>query len=353
MTIQDLKDQNLIILECISGSRAYGLDTPQSDTDIRGVFILPQEQIYGLGSIEQIADKKNDIVYYELGRFIHLLVKNNPNILELLATPEDKILVKHPVFDRLSPEIFLSKQCRNTFGGYALAQINKAQGLNKKIVNPVGERRKSILEFCYIQHGQGALPLMKWLDLRGYRQEDCGLVNIPHFKDTYALFHSTDAAVKYRGIARKDESTKVVLSSVPKEEQPVATMHFNEDGYVKYCKDYRDYWEWVEKRSDARYATNIEHGKNYDSKNLMHTFRLLDMAEEILAEGKIIVRRPNREELLSIRRGEHDYKDLIARAEAKMEDVELAWENSTLQEKANREEANRILVEMRRAFYGD
>jgi len=48
MKIQDLKDQNLIILECISGSKAYGLDTPQSDTDIRGVFILPQEDIYGL-----------------------------------------------------------------------------------------------------------------------------------------------------------------------------------------------------------------------------------------------------------------------------------------------------------------
>ncbi len=351
MTIKDLKDQNLIILECISGSKAYGLDTPQSDTDIRGVFILPQERIYGLDYVEQVGDKKNDIVYYELGRFIQLLVKNNPNILELLATPEDKILTKHPIIDHLSPEIFLSKQCKNTFGGYAFTQINKARGLNKKIVNPMGERRKSILEFCYVQHGQGAMPLIKWLGAHDYRQEDCGLVNIPHFKDTYALFHSTDPAVKYRGIARKDASTKVVLSSVPKEAQPVATMHFNEDGYVKYCKDYRDYWDWVEKRNDARYTTNIEHGKNYDSKNMMHTFRLLDMAEEILTNGKIIVRRPNRDELLSIRRGEHEYDDLIARAEAKMKQVELASENSPLPEKPDRERANQILIEMRRIFY--
>ncbi len=41
---------------------------------------------------------------------------------------------------------------------------------------------------------------------------------------------------------------------------------------------------WVEHRNKARYNTNIEHGKNYDSKNLMHTFRLLDMAEEIARE---------------------------------------------------------------------
>lgn len=38
MTIEDLKKNDLIILECISGSRAYGLETPTSDTDIKGVF---------------------------------------------------------------------------------------------------------------------------------------------------------------------------------------------------------------------------------------------------------------------------------------------------------------------------
>jgi len=353
MTVQDLKDNDLIIFECISGSKAYNLDTPQSDTDIRGVFMLPQEAVYGLGYVEQVADKKNDIVYYELGRFIHLLVKNNPNILEMLATPKDKVLVKHPAFEEITPDIFLSKKCRDTFGGYAFTQVRKARGLNKKIVNPVGERRKSILEFCYVQHGQGSLPLLKWLEKKGYCQEDCGLVNIPHFKDTYALFHSTNEAVKYRGIAKKDTSTKVVLSSVPKEEQPVGTMHFNEDGYVKYCKDYRDYWDWVKKRNNARYTMNIEHGKNYDSKNMMHTFRLLDMAIEILEQGKIIVERPNREELMSIRRGEHDYDDLIDRAEAKMKEVEVAWENSSLQDKPDREAANRLLIDIRRAYYGE
>ncbi len=351
MTVQDLKDNNLIIFECISGSKAYGLDTPESDTDLRGVFMLPQEGVYGLNYVEQVADKKNDIVYYELRRFIHLLVKNNPNIIEMLGTPDDKILIKHPVFERITPDIFLSKQCKDTFGGYAFTQVRKARGLNKKIVNPVGERRKSILEFCYVQHGQGSLPLLKWLEKQGFRQEDCGLVNIPHFKDTYAIFHSTKADVVYRGIAKKDSSTKVVLSSVPKEEQPVATMHFNEDGYVKYCKDYREYWDWVAKRNDARYTMNIKHGKNYDSKNLMHTFRLLDMAVEILTEGKIIVKRPNREELMSIRRGEHDYDDLINRAEAKMKAVEEAHEHSTLQDKPDRKAANQLLIDMRREYY--
>lgn len=54
MTISDLKSGELIILECISGSRAYGLDTPSSDTDIKGVFLLPKEDFYGLNYVPQV-----------------------------------------------------------------------------------------------------------------------------------------------------------------------------------------------------------------------------------------------------------------------------------------------------------
>ncbi|MEM8892659.1 MAG: nucleotidyltransferase domain-containing protein, partial [Bacteroidota bacterium] len=41
LNIDQLKERDLILLECISGSKAYGLDTPTSDTDIKGVFYLP------------------------------------------------------------------------------------------------------------------------------------------------------------------------------------------------------------------------------------------------------------------------------------------------------------------------
>ena len=42
ITIDYLKANNLILLECVSGSRTYGLDTPSSDIDIKGVFYLPK-----------------------------------------------------------------------------------------------------------------------------------------------------------------------------------------------------------------------------------------------------------------------------------------------------------------------
>ena len=48
MDIAELKEKGVIVLECISGSKAYGLDTPISDTDIKGVFVLPKKDFYGL-----------------------------------------------------------------------------------------------------------------------------------------------------------------------------------------------------------------------------------------------------------------------------------------------------------------
>ena len=70
MTIEALKKSGSIIFECITGSRAYGLDTPNSDTDIRGVFILPKEDFYSLNYVGQVNNETNDVVYYELRKFI-------------------------------------------------------------------------------------------------------------------------------------------------------------------------------------------------------------------------------------------------------------------------------------------
>jgi len=352
MTIEDLKQQDLIIYECISGSHAYGLNIPTSDVDIKGVFVLPKQDFYGLNYIPQVADATNDKVYYELGRFIDLLSKSNPNILELLATPKEHIRIKHPLLDKITPELFLSKRCKEAFGGYAFTQIRKARGLNKKIVNPMPKDKRIVLDFCYILHNQGAMPLKEWCKIKGLQQERMGLVNIPHFKDTYGVYYDTDGTLGYKGVMRKQTASSVSLSSIPKHEQPIAHLSFNQDGYIVYCKDYKEYWDWVKNRNEARYQGNLEHGKNYDAKNMMHTFRLLDMAEEILRDGQVIVKRPNREELLSIRKGEWQYDALIEKANEKMSSVEAAFKNSPLPDSPNLEAIAALLVELRSAFYG-
>ena len=351
MNIDDLKNQKLIILECISGSRAYGLETKDSDTDIKGVFVLPKTEFYGMNYIPQISNPSNDIVYYELGRFMQLLSLNNPNILELLNTPKSSVIYKNPILSDLTSDLILSKLCQNTFGKFALSQIKKAKGLNKKIVNPMSKERKSLLEFCYVNHEKGAVGLLTYLSDNNWNQQNCGLLNIDHMKDVYGLYHDVDS--EYRGIIQKPNSTEICLSSIPKSTKQKALMYFNKDGYSSYCKRYKEYWQWVENRNQARYETTKSHGKNYDSKNMMHTFRLLDMAIEIAQEKRVNVHRPNREFLLSIKNGEFEYDELLELANQKQGEMEFAFEKSNLPESPNIDLINELLVRFRDKFYNN
>ena len=344
-----------VLLSALSGSHAYGLNTPQSDRDVRGVFIFPQKKLYGLNYTEQVADDKNDIIYYELGRFVELLIKNNPNILELLAVSEDCILERHPIMGLLKPEFFLSKLCKFTFAGYAREQIKKAWSLNKKILNPMEERRKGILEFCYLVKGNGSTPLLDWLAEKNFHQEDCGLVKIANMHDIYAVFHSSQFADKehFRGIINHEDSQAMRLSAIPKGQDPLAILHYNKDGYSVYCKQYLEYWDWVKKRNQHRYESTVEHGKNYDAKNMMHTFRLLHMAEEIARDGQIKVRRTeDKDFLFKIRKGEFYYQDLVTLAEEKLLTIDSLFDSCALPEKPDYDRMQDLLVAMREELYG-
>ncbi len=349
MTINDLKEQNLILLECISGSKAYGLDTPQSDTDIKGVFYLPKDKFFGFDYIPQISNETNDEVYYEVGRFFELLSVNNPNILELLNTPEKCILHKDPLLDNLDPNMFLSKLCKNTFGRFAMSQIKKAKGLKKKIVNPVDKERKGVIKFCQVNYENGSIPLEKYLELKGWNQEYCGLTNIPSMKNMYGLYYNEN--LNYKGVFQKTEANEVSLSSIPKGEKQEALVYFNKDGYSTYCKEYREYWDWVEKRNNDRYENTKSHGKNYDAKNMMHTFRLLDMAIEIGKEGRVNVNRPNREFLLEIKSGNFEYDELLQLANDKQNEMEIVFESSLLPETPNLNVIEGLLIEIRERLY--
>ena len=349
MTIQDLKRKQLIVFECISGSKAYGLDTASSDTDIKGVFVLPKSADYGLTYTAQVNTESNDIVYYELGRFMELLAVNNPNILELLCTPEKALLYKHPFLDELTPELILSKLCKNTFGKFALAQIKKAKGLKKKILNPMPKERKTVLSFCYVNYEKGAIPLKQYLRLKMWQQENCGLVNIPHMTDVFGLYYSHNS--EFNGIIKSEESNDVSLSSVPKEADKKALLYFNRNGYSTYCKEYREYWNWVEKRNEERYKSTEKHGKSYDAKNMMHVFRLLDMAIEIGSEQRVNVIRPNREFLLDIKSGKYEYDELLAMTAAKQESMEKAYLTSSLPARPDVSAINDLTFRLREKFY--
>ncbi|MDM1408067.1 nucleotidyltransferase domain-containing protein [Myroides sp. DF42-4-2] len=351
MTIEEMKAKGLVLFECISGSRAYGLATKDSDTDIRGVFYLPKELFYGLTYIPQISNETNDVVYYELGRFIELLSKNNPNILELLATPEAYVLYKHPILEKVRLADFLSKLTKDTFAGYALSQMKKAKGLNKKVFQPMDRERKDLLDFCYVLEEKKTVALKNWLERRSKQQAQCGLAKVDHMKGLYALYYDEDRNKGYKGIVYSDMSNQVCLSSIPKNDPIEAYFLCKMDEYSSYCKQYKEYWDWIEKRNETRYQTTVQHGGGYDSKNMMHTMRLLLIARDIGKQGTLEVFTPYRAELLQIKAGHFTYEELLERVAALHEEIEQLYETSSLMEKPVLKKTEELLVEMRNELY--
>jgi uncharacterized protein len=126
-----LREYNLyecVIYRCVVGSRAYGLEGTESDTDLRGVYLAPAELQWSLyGVPEQLEDRETEECYWELKKFLMLALKANPNVLECLYTP----LVEHAT--DLAREMldmrqsFLSKTVYQTYNGYVMSQFKKLQ----------------------------------------------------------------------------------------------------------------------------------------------------------------------------------------------------------------------------------
>lgn len=349
-TLDRILQPDLLLFECVAGSRAFGTQHAGSDHDLRGIFVAPPAFLCGMESIEQVSDSKSDEVYYELGRFISLLAANNPNLIELLYTPANCIRFKHPAFDMIRPEIFLSKLCSQTFGNYAMSQIRKARGLNKKIVNPEPEERRHLREFCHIIEGQGSIPLTRWLESNGIPEDECGLVATRHAPDLYGLFHSSHTEPNYRGVFSKKDQPCLLYSSVAKEAVPVAWMHCNLDAFKAHCKSHREYWQWVAERNENRYLTNSAHGRGYDSKNLMHTLRLLEQAIEIARDQCITMPRPNANWLKQVKMGNYEYEELLQIADDKHREMQSAFDRSSLPDTPSREAVSQLLLRLRDAF---
>lgn len=117
-----------VIYRCIVGSRAYGLDNEQSDTDRRGIYLPPAMLHWSLyGVPEQLENQANQECYWELQKFLVLALKANPNVLECLYTPlVEKV---DPVAAELLEirEIFLSQLVYQTYNSYVLSQFKKME----------------------------------------------------------------------------------------------------------------------------------------------------------------------------------------------------------------------------------
>jgi len=376
-----LKNNGYILFETITGSQAYGTNTPTSDIDRAFVYILPEDDILGMEYKEQLKIHK-DYMGYEIRRFLELLRKGNPTVLELLYSPSDCILIKHPAFQILlqDKEKFVTKVCENAFYGYAKQQRTKAEGL-EKMMNWEVQRvtKKTPIDFCYIPQGYDSIPAAYWLDKHNLEQKFCALTSVSHCRDLFALYYDAEAhncfselidfeereaykklrkengftmGLGYKGIAFED-SNDIRLSNIPLEERKnsLCNLSYNKDSYRKHCDDYKKYQEWLEKRNENRWVEIQGHGQKIDGKNMMHFMRLIMIGKEI-AEGKgINIRRPDAPELLKIRRGEVSLQDLFDTSDELLKEMKESFKTSDLPEEVTQRYIHNLLVKIRKTFY--
>jgi hypothetical protein len=329
----DLKSRGLILFETVVGSQAHGTAIETSDVDKGFVFCAPYEWLVFHQELYQSELRLSpDYVGKEIGSFILQAKSNNPTVLEFLFTPEDCYISNSSSFQRLLnvKDQFITKVAEKSFAGYATQQLSKAKG-QEKMQNWEKNRvvRKTPMDFCWVTYGQGSLRLNEYLDTQNITQERVGLVNIPHMKGMYSMFLDFEGDIGYRGVY-KEGAGDIRLSSTEKGVLPVATMSFDKDAYSTHCKDYKRYQNWVENRNEDRWVEVKGHNQKIDGKNILHLVRLVQIAEEI-SEGKgINIRRPNAEELISIRRGERDLESIASWGEIKIGEMKANFQLSDL-----------------------
>jgi predicted nucleotidyltransferase len=122
-----------MILQIIAGSTGYGLNTPTSDTDYMGVCLTPEQTFFGFGqpgsTFEQLveSDPLNDRQVHSLKKFLTLMMKGNPTILNLIFSSEEFVVTNTPIGRLLRmPEIYeklISANAENAFYGYMADQV--------------------------------------------------------------------------------------------------------------------------------------------------------------------------------------------------------------------------------------
>ena len=157
-----------IICIAITGSNAYGINTPDSDIDFMGIYLPNEDYIIGISEPvdnvqinpgyrrDEKGYKENPIqgVMYDLRKWYDLTISQNPNVLELLwHQPNMYVYTDSLIFPTLlkNRDKLLSKQLKHSYSAYAHAQITRVKKLNEKASqNP--RRKENFEKFGYDIH---------------------------------------------------------------------------------------------------------------------------------------------------------------------------------------------------------
>jgi hypothetical protein len=345
-TAQQLMTDNLIVKH-YAGSISYGTNLPMSDVDFRGIFCADPVNVrtpfYPLNEVNDTSEE--DTVIYELANFMKLALDCNPNVVESLWVDRQDIVHTTPAYEILraaAPQL-LSSKIAFTTSGYALAQLKRIKGHNKWINQPQSEQRPQQVDFVSLVHNFTGPKTFK-VSLRDYER---GHRLVPFSGDTYGVYPADKYSPfnKETGALNDDyEGDSHALGT------PLFIVKFNRSVYVAAKETWENYWTWKKNRNEKR--SSLEEQFGYDTKHAMHLVRLLRMGAEALQTGQLLVKRPDAEELLSIRNGAWTYEQVVEYAEMMDNDVRVnLYAKTSLPKKPNIKFAAQLVLDIQDAMW--
>jgi uncharacterized protein len=106
-----------------------------------------------------------------------------------------------------------------------------------------------------------------------------------------------------------------------------------------------------EKGQKNIHRAHLEEEFGYDTKYAMHVIRLYGEAKELMVDGRITLPRPNKDELIAIRKGKYKLSEIRAMGRQLEAEALDASDNSPLPDRIDREKISKHIANAYRSFW--
>ena len=311
-----------IILLTLGGSHAYGTNIEISDVDVRGIALGTKQDLLLFKDFEQVLDSTTDTTIYSLNKMIHLLCQCNPNCIEILGCRPDQYIILTETGKLLldKREMFLSKRCIKTFGGYAISQLRRLENISNKYV--------------------------------GQAQQE---------QHIYETIKHSDVIFKEDYFPLNDGNLKLYIDKAVNED--LETEIFMDNNLQHYpLRDYANLWNELKSivSSYNRLGKRNQHALDHNKigKHMMHLIRLYMMCIDILERHEIVTYREKEHDLLmEIRNGkyldenEQPTEDFTKLVDEYVKKLDEATEKTTLPDHPDMEAVEKLQLEINESLF--